>query len=142
ERSHNMEVLADKHLHHPVIPITDLIGKGKKQLSMDQVPTARVTEYAGEDADVAWRLCEVLEPLLEQESFKRPTNVRRISNPAQPDGLETRPTRNVYLYDDLEIPLIEVLAELEYNGIRLDVPFLKRLSDEMTRQLAQLEREI
>src|SRR5207244_4880057 len=47
-----------------------------------------------------------------------------------------------YLYDDLEIPLIEVLAELEFNGIRLDIPFLNRLGEEMTGQLAALEKEI
>ncbi len=151
ERSHNMEVLAEKHLHHQVIPITELIGKGKKQLSMDQVATVRVAEYAGEDADVAWRLCEILELVLEQETFKRPRNpppgdknVGQVSNlPAGIGKLETCPTNNtIYLYDDLEIPLIEVLAELEFNGIRLDVPFLNRLSDDMARQLADLEREI
>jgi DNA polymerase-1 len=119
ERSHNMEVLAEKHLHHQVIPITDLIGKrGKKQLSMDQVPAARVAEYAGEDADVAWRLCEVLEPQLEKNT-----------------GLRA-------LYDDLEVPLIEVLAELEFNGVRLDLALLERLGKEMTGQLAQLEADI
>jgi DNA polymerase-1 len=138
ERSHSMEVLAEKHLHHLVIPITDLIGKGKKQLAMDQVPPAQVAQYAGEDADVAWRLCETLHPLLESESFKRPP-VGRVSNPSRPDGSETCPT---YLYDDLEIPLIEVLAELEYNGIRLDIPFLNKLGEDMTRQLAALEEEI
>src|SRR5205085_4175282 len=58
ERSHNMEDLSNRYLRHQVIPITDLIGKrGKGQLRMDQVPTARVAEYSGEDADVAWRLC-------------------------------------------------------------------------------------
>jgi DNA polymerase-1 len=129
ERSHNMEVLADKHLHHRVIPITELIGKGKKQLSMDQVPAAEVVTYAGEDADVAWRLCRKLEPVLEQENFKRP---------ACASGEKT----GIYLYDDLEIPLIEVLAELEFNGIRLDTPFLRRLGDDMTRQLAALEKQI
>jgi DNA polymerase-1 len=124
ERSHNMEVLAEKHLQHQVIPITDLIGKrGKKQLPMEQVSTARVADYAGEDADVAWRLCEVLEPQLE------------VSDHNQPAAL--RP-----LYDDLEIPLIEVLAELEFNGIRLDLGLLERLGKEMTAQLARLESEI
>jgi DNA polymerase-1 len=118
ERSHSLEVLAQQYLHHQVIPITDLIGKkGKKQLRMDQVATARVAEYSGEDADVAWRLCERLEPELKKENLKS-------------------------LYDDLEVPLIEVLAELEYNGIRLDVPFLRRLSAEMTQQLADIEQEI
>jgi DNA polymerase I len=141
ERSHNMEVLADKHLHHQVIPITDLIGKGKKQLSIDQVATAKVAEYAGEDADVAWRLAQKLEPILEKEKFKRSVGqASRLPDTASQGRLEAYPTE--YLYDDLEIPLIEVLAELEYNGIRLDIPFLNRLGEEMTRQLAGLEKDI
>src|SRR5205085_6408206 len=87
------------------------------QKRMDEVPTARVTAYSGEDADVALRLCNRLEPALEREGLRK-------------------------LYDELEIPLIEVLAELESNGIRLDVPFLRRLSEDMTRQMEALEKEI
>jgi DNA polymerase-1 len=118
ERSHNLEELARRYLDHQVIVITDLIGKrGKNQLRLDQVPTARVAEYSAEDADVAWRLCERLEPELHSQGLGR-------------------------LYDDVEVPLIEVLAELEYNGIRIDVPRLRRLSEEMTQQLAAMEREI
>src|SRR5262249_40822437 len=109
ERSHNLEELARRYLHHQVIPITDLIGKrGKNQLRMDQVDPARVAEYSGEDADVAWRLCNRLDPLLEATPRLKP------------------------LYDDLEVPLIEVLTELEFNGIRLDVPLLQRMSADMT----------
>src|SRR5262245_8390779 len=127
ERSHNLEVLADLHLHHQVIPITDLIGKKSKkqsQLRMDQVPTARVAEYAGEDEDVAWRLCERLEP--ELESLGR-----------EEGSLSLRK-----LYHEVEVPLIEVLAELEYNGIRLDVPLLAKLSQEMAKQLEEIEAKI
>jgi len=143
ERSHNMEVLADKHLHHQVIPITDLIGKGKKQLAMDQVATIKVAEYAGEDADVAWRLCVRLEPLLEEQHWKRPHSPRPTASlrAVGVDG-SAAPRGGLFLYEDLEIPLIEVLAELEFNGIRLDVPLLSRLGEEMTRQLANLEKEI
>jgi DNA polymerase-1 len=121
ERSHNLEELSRKYLHHPVIPIEDLIGKkGKKQpqLSMDQVPVARVAKYAAEDADAAWRLCERLEPQLSEAGELRK------------------------LYDELEVPLIEVLAELQFNGIRLDVPLLRKLADEMGRQLERIEKEI
>jgi DNA polymerase-1 len=126
ERSHNLEELARRYLNHQVIPITDLIGKKNKkqpQLRMDQVPTARVAEYAGEDADVAWRLCEHLEPELEKPVAGGPSPLRK-------------------LYDDLEVPLIEVLAELEYNGIRLDIPYLRRLGEEMGWQLTDIENEI
>jgi DNA polymerase-1 len=120
ERGHNLEQLALRYFDHRVIPITDLIGKstkGKPQLRMDQVATNRVAEYAGEDADLAWRLCSRLEAELKQTGLER-------------------------LYEDLEVPLIGVLAELEFNGIRLDVPRLKRMSEEMTTQLAAIEQEI
>jgi DNA polymerase I len=118
ERNHNMDILARTHLNHQVIPITDLIGKkGKKQLRMDEVATARVAEYSGEDADVAWRLSDILESQLPRQGLKK-------------------------LYDELEVPLIEVLAELEFNGIRLDIPLLERLGADMTAQLTALEQEI
>src|SRR5262249_22486004 len=118
ERSHNLDELAQRHLGHTNIAITDLIGKkGKQQKTLDQVPTARVRDYAAEDADVAWRLTEKLEAEL-------------AAQPLRP------------LYDRLEVPLIDVLAELECNGVRLDVPFLGRLSAQMTEQLATIEKEI
>ncbi len=136
ERSHGMDVLADKHLHHQVIPITALIGKGKSQKQMDEVPTALVTEYAGEDADVAWRLCARLEPILQEMKFKRPeVNPTCAVGPAAAGEA-------LYLYDDLEIPLLEVLADMESAGIRLDLPLLRRMSDEMAVSLETLEREI
>lgn len=124
ERSHSMETLSLEYLHHQVIPITDLIGprpragsKQAPQKRMDEVPTARVAEYAGEDADVALRLAALLEAELTKA------------------GLKT-------LYDTVEVPLIEVLAELEYNGIRLDTDMLRRVGEEMGRQLADIESEI
>ena len=117
ERSHNLADLANRYLDHPVIPITDLIGKGKNQLRMDEVPAARVAEYSGEDADVAWRLCNLLEGKLQNEGLAK-------------------------LYQDVEVPLMEVLAELEFNGIRLDIPLLRRLGVDMARQLEQIERDI
>ena len=117
ERSHSMDDLANRYLDHQVIPITDLIGKGKSQLRVDQVATARVAQYSGEDADVAWRLCSLLDPKLEDQGLAK-------------------------LYQELEIPLIEVLAELEFNGVRLDLPLLERLSREMGTQLADIEAQI
>jgi DNA polymerase I len=118
EREHNMEVLSRTYLHHEVIPITDLIGKrGKSQLRMDQVPTKRVAEYSGEDADVALRLAGILESEIAAKGFGK-------------------------LYEELEVPLIEVLAELEFNGIRIDVPGLTKLGEQMGEQLAALEQEI
>ncbi|HMF13297.1 MAG TPA: DNA polymerase I, partial [Gemmataceae bacterium] len=120
QRGHNLEELALRYFNHRVIPITDLIGKkakNKPQLRMDEVATERVAEYSGEDADVAWRLCGRLEPELESAKLRT-------------------------LYDDLEIPLVEVLAELEYNGIRLDASLLRRTSEQMASQLEAIEQEI
>jgi DNA polymerase-1 len=117
ERSHNLDDLASRYLNHQLIPISDLIGKGSQQLRMDEVSPARVAEYAGEDADAAWRLCSLLEGQLAEQSLDK-------------------------LYRDLEIPLIEVLAEMEFNGVRLDVPRLEKLSREMANQLSSIENEI
>ena len=69
ERSHNLEDMAKSYLNHQVIVIEELIGKKSKktpQLTMDQVPTEKVAEYAGEDADVAWRLTTLLEKQLDR----------------------------------------------------------------------------
>jgi DNA polymerase-1 len=142
-RNHNLDALALDHLQHRNISITDLIGKGQNQRPMDRVSTAKVAEYAGEDADVAFRLCAKLEPLLEELGFKR------VGQAFEPDGTREgrdcqagKPDLQMYLYDDLEIPLIEVLAQMEYTGIRLDVPFLQRISKEMDAALSGLEAEI
>ncbi|WP_088254461.1 DNA polymerase I [Fimbriiglobus ruber] len=117
ERTHNLDELARRYLGHENISITELIGKGKKQITMDQVPVERVCQYAGEDADVAVRLAALLEPELDHEGLRR-------------------------LYDDLELPLIEVLAELEFNGVLLDLPVLNQLGRDMEIQLARTEGEV
>jgi DNA polymerase I len=128
ERSHGLDVMAEKHLGHRVIPITDLIGKGKKQLCMDQVPAASIAEYAGEDADVAWRLASKLHTMLADAGHMAPT---------------ANPQAGAFaLYDHLEIPLIGVLVDMEHTGIRLDMPLLTRLGGEMEQSLAGLEQEI
>ncbi|VTS03744.1 DNA polymerase I [Tuwongella immobilis] len=117
ERSHNLDEMTRQYFQHENITIESLIGKGKKQLSMSEVPTEKIAEYAAEDADAAWRLCERLETEL------------------QSAGLDA-------LYREVEIPLIEVLGRMESTGIRIDVPFLNRLSGEMAEQLETLEAEI
>jgi DNA polymerase-1 len=125
ERGHNMEELARRYLNHQVVTITELIGKKSRktpQLRMDQVETAKVAYYCGEDADVAWRLCNILEPQLAHT------------------GKQERTLK--HLYDTVEVPLIEVLAELEYNGIRVDTDLLSKLNGEMAEQLTTIEKEI
>jgi len=117
ERSHALDELSRRYLGHEVIAAKELLGVGKKLLTMDQVPVESVAKYACEDADISLRILERHEPELIEA------------------GLRT-------LYDDLEIPLLDVLAEMEYHGVRLDVPFLAKLSKEMEAQLAGTEAEI
>jgi DNA polymerase-1 len=118
ERSHNLDEMARHYLGHENISITELIGKkGKAQLSMDQVPPDKVCAYAGEDADVAWRLTELLEAKLPAEGVAK-------------------------LYSEVEIPLIGVLLDMEAEGIRIDVPYLTNLSAKMATELERLEGEI
>jgi len=115
--SHGLEDLAKRYLRRGMIPISDLIGKGKQQLQMFEVDVGRAAEYASEDADIAWQLAETIEAKLKHE------------------GLWD-------LYWDLERPLIEVLAEMELNGIQLDVEELKRQSTELGGRLDGLIHEI
>ncbi|MBA3316170.1 MAG: DNA polymerase I [Planctomycetota bacterium] len=116
-RSHGLDTLSKRYLNHDMIPITELIGKGKEQKRMFEVEVERVAEYAAEDADVAWRLCEIIADRLRKEHLWD-------------------------LYWNLERPLIAVLAEMEFNGVRIDVEELGRQSIELTARLEQLEGEI
>lgn len=117
ERNHNLDQLAKRLLDHTMIPISELIGKGKVQLTMDQVDVAKVARYAGEDADATWRIEAILAPKVRDE------------------GLWT-------LYAEVERPLIAVLARMEAAGIKLDCPLLNRLSAEFAGRLDAIEREI
>ena len=101
ERSHNLDELARRYLGHENISITELIGKGKKQITMDRgAGRAKVARLRLRGRRRGLRLAGMLEPELEKERLRK-------------------------LYDEVEVPLIEVLAELEFNGVRLDVPFLE-----------------
>jgi DNA polymerase-1 len=117
ERTHNMDDMSVRYLGHEPIHIEELIGKGKNQKRMDEVDPAQVAQYAAEDADVAYRLCDLLEPQLAEQG-------------------------QAELYRDLEIPLIEVLVELEWNGIKLDTALLQEISVDFAKQIDQLEKEI
>jgi DNA polymerase-1 len=116
ERSHNLDELARRYLNHQMIPIERLLGT-KPARRMDEVPLAEVVPYAAEDADAAWRLAQVLAPRLEALGLAR-------------------------LLADLEVPLIEVLAEMEYCGIRVDVQRLRELSAQFQEKIEALREEI
>ena len=117
ERSHSMDDMSSRYLNHKTISIKELIGSGKKQIGMEEVSVAKVTDYASEDADVPLRLATILGQKLEAE------------------GLDE-------LFRSLEMPLIQVLAELEFNGIRVDVRRLGELSQRFGERLDRLEAEI
>ncbi|MGH8071428.1 MAG: DNA polymerase I [Candidatus Entotheonellia bacterium] len=116
-RQHNLDALALEYLHIKKIPITDLIGSGKGQRTMREVPLEAMARYACEDADVTWRLRDLLEAKLTE-------------------------TATWDLFQRVEIPLITVLKEMEQAGVRLDVPLLRHMSQEMDRQLLTLTQEI
>ncbi len=115
---HNMDVLSETYLNYTPVSITELIGKkGKNQLNMRDVPVEKQTEYAVEDADVTFQLKEHFEKELGEASTQK-------------------------LFDEIEVPLLRVLAAMELEGINLDEDFLKNLSEELDKDILQLEKNI
>jgi DNA polymerase I len=115
---HNMDVLSETYLKYAPKSIETLIGKkGKNQLSMRQVPLEEIKEYAAEDADITLQLATVFSPILDKAETKK-------------------------LFDEIEIPLIPVLASMEREGINLDVPFLKSISETMQKEIQDFEQKI
>ncbi len=114
---HGLDALALRHLGIRTTPTSELIGKGKKQIPMSEVPLEAVTDYACEDADVAWRL----EGVLSKE-------------------LDTREER--HLLDELELPLSRVLTGMQLTGIRVDCDRLAALSREAGAEIDALTEEI
>nr|WP_297913840.1 DNA polymerase I [uncultured Allomuricauda sp.] len=115
---HNMDVLSETYLNYTPISITELIGKkGKNQLSMRQVPLDKQTEYATEDADVTYQLAQHFRPELSE---------------AKTDTL----------FEEIEVPLLRVLADMESEGINLDEDYLKNLSVALDSDIKTLETKI
>ncbi|KAF2512505.1 DNA polymerase I [Flavobacterium foetidum] len=115
---HNMDILAETYLKYSPKSIETLIGKkGKNQLNMRDVPLEDIKEYAAEDADITLQLKEIFTTELDKTETKK-------------------------LFDDIEIPLVSVLAAMETEGIRLDVDFLKQMSGEMDVEIKNLEQKI
>ena len=114
---HDMDSLAERHLKLRTIRFEDVAGKGAKQLTFNQVTLEQAGPYAAEDADVTLRLHRCLWPRLEREP-----------------GLKR-------LYEELEIPLIDVLARMERTGVRVDAAALRQHSGELARRLWELEQQ-
>ncbi len=116
--TYKLDDLAADLLGHAMIPIKTLIGTGKKQITLDQVPVAEVTNYAAEDADLTWRLYELLTPKL-----------------AKLPQLQT-------LHDEMELPLSGVLAEMEQCGIKVDPAVLAEQSAVLLERIEGLRKSI
>ena len=114
---HGMDALALQHLGHKKIRYDEVAGKGKKQVTLDEVDVDRVRDYAAEDADVTWRLSGVLRPRLREA------------------GQEA-------LFRDMELPLVPVLAEMEQAGVGIDIDYLAQLGREHEKELRRLQGEI
>ena len=118
ESRHGMDILAERYLNYSPIPIETLIGRGAKQLTMDMVGVERVAEYAAEDADITLQLYNVLRPMLEQESSL------------------------LKLYHDIEEPMIDVLADMEWEGVNINSEALRIYSATLSQKLSAIEAEI
>ncbi|MEX2464104.1 MAG: DNA polymerase I, partial [Balneolaceae bacterium] len=112
-----MDVLAKKYLKYEPIPIESLIGKGKSQKTMADIPYQEIKDYAAEDADITFRLYELFLNQLKEDSL-------------------------IEIADDLEFPLIPVLADMERNGVLIDAAMLEQFSIELTKDLIELEYKI
>lgn len=116
-RTHSQDELSRRYLQHEMIPLSDLIGKGLFQQGMQEVEIPKIAEYAAEDATIAWELAGLIRRDLEQEKLWE-------------------------LYWDLERPLIEVLVEMQHNGIRVAVDELRDQSRNAAERLIKIRDEI
>lgn len=117
ESRHNMNFLAERYLNYTPIAIETLIGKGAKQLTMDLVGLERIAEYAAEDADITLQLKDKL--IKEVEAL----------------GM-------MELYERIEAPMIDVLADIELEGVKIDCEALNDYAKELRELLAKLEQEV
>ncbi|HIZ68273.1 MAG TPA: DNA polymerase I [Candidatus Prevotella avicola] len=118
ELRHNMDYMAEVYLNYKTIHIEELIGpKGKQQANMRDLPPGEIYEYAAEDADITLRLKNVLEPKLKEVNAER-------------------------LFWDIEMPLVNVLADMELTGVRLDTKALQETSLGLGKRLEELEQRI
>ena len=114
---HNMVVLSETYLNYSPIKIETIIGKGKAQLNMRDIPAIKIKKYACEDADITWQLKTVFEPLLKEDDL-------------------------ISLFREIEMPLVSVLAKMERQGINLDRDSLQIFSKELESSVKEIQDEI
>ena len=115
-RGHGLDALTMEYFGHKNLTYKEMTGTGSKEIGFDEVEVDRATEYAAEDSDMTWRLKGKLQPQLKDSTLK--------------------------LYKEIELPLLEVLAEIELNGVYVDRKHLKELSSKIDKQLLHLEKDI
>ncbi len=115
--NHNLSSIALEYLNHKMTEITELIGKGKNQITMDKVDVQRVCKYCCEDSDVTFRLRNILEAQLRDKGL-------------------------FPLFSEVEMPLVEVLSGMEESGVSLDVDYLNEMSKGMQKKLNALTKDI
>ena len=116
-RSHGLDLLALEFLDHTMMNYDDLCGKGKQELPYDVVPITCARDYSCEDADVTWQLEQRFRPQLEAQQIYE-------------------------LYRDVEVPLVGVLADLEWTGVEIDIPWFASLKERFARERQRVEQEI
>jgi DNA polymerase-1 len=114
---HALAACSRRELHHEMIPLSDLIGKGKKQITFDMVPVDQAAEYSVEDANVTFRLHKIFESKLIQADLFR-------------------------LFKEIEMPLFSSLARMELNGVKIDTKILAKISKRNQKKIGELTREI
>ena len=117
EQRHNMDYLAEVYLNYITIPIEDLIGKGRQQKTMREVPVELIKEYAAEDSDITLQLYEKLLPLLKENGVEK-------------------------LFYEIEMPLVPVLSRMEANGVKIDTENLQQISEEFGGEIRKVEEKI
>ena len=117
KNKHNLDTLSEIHLNHKTISYKDLVGSGKNKLNFFDIEIDKATEYAAEDADVTLRLYNHLKERLDKE---------KLNN----------------VYESFEKPMVPILSKLEFNGIKVDDLYLKRLSKNFSEKIKKMEKAI
>jgi len=116
-RSHGLDFLAREFLGYEPIAISEVLGRGAKEIRMDEADPELLTRYAAEDANVAWRLWKAMAPELDRRGLRK-------------------------LFEEIEMPLVGVLADMEWHGVKLDVEHLEAVSAEFAGKLDALRERI
>ena len=114
---HNLDTLSEIHLEHKTISYKELVGTGKNKLNFSDIELDKATEYAAEDADVTLRLYNHLKSKLNEEKLNK-------------------------VYESFEKPMVQLLSKIEFNGIKVDDLYLKKLSKKFEDKLRKIEKEI